>query len=347
MLLEKKGALRPFFSGVNNERIFTMEHTTPLRRLDHRLPRLLLVCCATACFIGLLSSMPKALADGRVFYTASDFEITEAELQQYAGVEEMPDGTVAWGSPMRVQKALSELYTLKVLSRSALQQGVLTESEQAWIAYYQVAIAGARKLVAAIVDEQMEGVDWSLDAREYYVANKPEFKEKESLSVRSLLISTESRSALEALTLAGELTASDMTTEQFETVVREHTEDPNSEDGKIPNLTRGMTVREFEEAAFALTEIGQLSEPVLSRYGAHVIQLLNRKPSAYRTFESVEEQLITQLKKRRFTEFGNFARTEPHRDPPDDVVVHQEVIDQLLQEVEAQQKANGPQFPTP
>jgi len=123
------------------------------------------------------------------------------------------------------------------------------------------------------------------------------FKEKESLSVRSLFISTESRSALEALTLAGELTASDMTTEQFETVVREHTEDPNSEDGKIPNLTRGMTVREFEEAAFSLTDIGQLSEPVLSRYGAHVIQLINRKPPAYRTFESVEEQLITQLKK--------------------------------------------------
>ena len=86
---------------------------------------------------------------------------------------------------------------------------------------------------------------------------------------------------------------------------------------------------------------------MLSRYGAHVIQLINRNPPGYRTFESVEEQLINQLKKRRFTEFGNFARTEPHRDPPDDVVVHQEVIDQLLQEVEAQQKANGPQLPTP
>jgi parvulin-like peptidyl-prolyl isomerase len=282
-----------------------------------------------------------------VFYTASDFEITEAELQQYAGVEEMPDGTVAWGSPMRVQTALSELYTLKVLSRAAMQKGVLTESEQAWIAYYEVAIAAARKLVAATVDEQMESVDWALAAREYYVANKPEFKMKDSISVRSLLIRTESRSALEALTLADELTATDMTTEQFETVVREHTEDPNSPGGEIPNLTRGMTVREFEEAAFSLTEIGQVSEPVLSRYGAHVIQLINRKPTEYRTFESVEEQLITQSKNKRFTEFANFARTEPHRDPPDDVVVHQEVIDQLLQEVEAQQKANRPQLPTP
>ena len=59
-----------------------------------------------------------------------------------------PDGTVVWGSPMRIQQALRELYTLKVLSRTALQKGVLTESEKAWIAYYQVARAAAIKLVA-------------------------------------------------------------------------------------------------------------------------------------------------------------------------------------------------------
>jgi len=263
------------------------------------------------------------------------------------GVEEMPDGTIAWGSSMRAQLALRELYTLKVLSRAALQKGVLTESERAWIAYYQVARAAAVKLVADIVEEQMEGVDWSSDAREYYIANKPEFKKPDSISVRSFVISTESRSALEALTLASEIIASDMTIDQFERVVRDHTEDPNSVDGLIANLTRGMTVREFEEAAFSLTEIGQLSEPVLSRYGAHVIQLLGRNPSEYRTFESVEEQIITQLKQKRFTEFGNFARTEPHRDPPADVVVNQEVIDQLVQEIEAQEKANRPQLPTP
>lgn len=291
--------------------------------------------------------MPKALADGRVFYTASDFEITEAELRQYMGVEEMPDGTIAWGSSMRAQLALRELYTLKVLSRAALQKGVLTESERAWIAYYQVARAAAVKLVADIVEEQMESVDWSSDARDYYIANKPDFKKPDSISVRSFVISTESRSALEALTLASEIIASDMTIDQFERVVRDHTEDPNSVDGLIANLTRGMTVREFEEAAFSLTEIGQLSEPVLSRYGAHVIQLLGRNPSEYRTFESVEEQIITQLKQKRFTEFGNFARTEPHRDPPADVVVNQEVIDQLVQEIEAQEKANRPQLPTP
>ena len=66
-----------------------MHYSTTLRHLGHRSSRPLLSCVALACFIGTLLAMPKALADGRVFYTASDFEITEEELRQYAGVEAM------------------------------------------------------------------------------------------------------------------------------------------------------------------------------------------------------------------------------------------------------------------
>lgn len=301
---------------------------------------------AIACFIAALFVPDKVLSGDRVFYSASDFEVTESELQLYMSANESPDGTVAWASPMNVQMALNELFVLKVLSRTALQEGFLTESEQAWIAYYQVALAATKKLVEATAAEKMETVDWSLDAREYYVANKAEFRKRDSISVRSLLISTSNRTALEALTLASELTEGELSNEQFESVVREHSEDPNSQDGAIPQLTKGMTVQEFEDAAFSLEEIGQVSEPVLSRFGAHVIQLLGRNPTEYRTFESVEQQLIAGLKKRRLMEFSNFVRTGPNRNPPQDVVVHQEDIDQFLGEIAAQHKANRAPPPT-
>lgn len=299
------------------------------------------------CGVAVVAALPSALANDRVFYTASDFEITETELQQYLSVEVSPDGTVIWGSPMRVQVALNELYVLKVLSRTALQSGVLTDAEQAWISYYQVAIAASRRFVAAAVEEQMASVDWSSAAQTYYVANKPEFKRKDAIAVRTLLIRTETRSPLEALTLADQLTSNVTTLEQFENVVRDYSEDPNSTSGEIPVLTKGMTVPEFELAAFSLEEIGQISEPVLSMYGAHVIQLLGREPAAYRSFESVEEQIINKLKKKRFAELSNFAKTEPHRNPPSDVVVRQEEINSLLEEVARQSEASLPQLPTP
>jgi len=311
----------------------------PLRR---SLLRILAVCSVAA-----VASLSSAFANERVFYTASDFKITETELQLYMGVEATPDGTVAWGSPMQVQLAIKELYVLKVLSRSAMQKGVLTDAEQEWIAYYEVALAATNRLVAAIVEEQMESVDWSSEAQEYYAANKPEFQMKDAISVRTLLISTDNRSALEALTLATELTAGDMSIDQFESIVRSYSEDPNSEDGRIPRLTKGMTVREFEEAAFSLEEVGQVSEPVLSMYGAHVIQLLGREPKRYLSLDSVEERVIAMLKQKRLTQFKNFVKTEPHREPPSDVIVHQREIAQFFEEVAAQYEASRPQLPTP
>lgn len=318
-----------------------MDTSTLPHWLGRRLLRYRRRCVATACVIAALLVSESVLSGDRVFYSASDFEVTESELQLYMGANESPDGTVAWASTMNVQMALNELFVLKVLSRTALQEGFLTESEKEWIAYYQVALAATKKLVEATAAEKMKTVDWSLAAREYYVANKAEFRELDSISVRSLFISTSNRTALEALTLASELTEGELSNSQFESIVREHSEDPNSEDGAIPKLTKGMTVREFEDAAFLLQEIGQVSEPVLSRYGAHVIQLLDRNPSKeYRSFESVEERLIADLKKRRLMEFSNFVRTGPNRNPPRDVVVHQEDIDQFLGEIDAQHTAD-------
>jgi hypothetical protein len=171
----------------------------------------------------MAAAPPKAHAADRVFYAASDFTITEAELQQYLGAEISPSGDIEWGSPMKVQGALSELYVLKVLSRTAFQEGVMSDAEKAWIAYFQPALEATRRLTAARVAEQMESVDWSQEAQEYYVANKSEFLMKDAISVRTLLIRTENRSALEALTLADELTSRDMTVEQFEDVVLEYT----------------------------------------------------------------------------------------------------------------------------
>jgi peptidyl-prolyl cis-trans isomerase C len=61
-----------------------------------------------------------------------------------------------------------------------------------------------------------------------------------------------------------------------------------------------MMVAPFETAAYALTEAGQISEPVQSQFGWHVIRLEEKRQSTAPAFEQVAGQLQQQLLMKTF-----------------------------------------------
>ena len=67
----------------------------------------------------------------------------------------------------------------------------------------------------------------------------------------------------------------------FATIARAHSEDPGSASlgGDLGCFSPGTLVPEFEEAAFAL-KLGETSEPVLSPYGYHLIQVREKREDA-------------------------------------------------------------------
>ena len=79
--------------------------------------------------------------------------------------------------------------------------------------------------------------------------------------------------------------------EDFAALARQYSDDTGSgaQGGDLGTFGRGRMVPPFEEAAFALTTVGELSGPVESRFGVHLIQLTDAgsRPS----FEDAEPSL--------------------------------------------------------
>ena len=87
--------------------------------------------------------------------------------------------------------------------------------------------------------------------------------------------------------------------ESFADLARETSEDPGSapSGGALGFIERGIMVPAFEDAAFALAP-GQLSDPVRSSYGWHLIKVTSVQESRGATFEEVREQVLAQYQAR-------------------------------------------------
>jgi peptidyl-prolyl cis-trans isomerase SurA len=84
--------------------------------------------------------------------------------------------------------------------------------------------------------------------------------------------------------------------ESFETVCRDVSDDLTSRmnGGLLPSFETGRQVPAFEEAAYALAKPGDLSKPVRTNYGWHIIKLVERKPlDSYVTLGPALRQRVT------------------------------------------------------
>ena len=84
--------------------------------------------------------------------------------------------------------------------------------------------------------------------------------------------------------------------ETFEAVAREMSDDPGSADsgGDLGFFSRGLMTPAFEEVAFSLSP-GELSEPVKTPFGYHVIEVLEIQPQTATPLEDVREELVETL----------------------------------------------------
>ncbi len=111
-----------------------------------------------------------------------------------------------------------------------------------------------------------------------------------------LLRLTDDRDEQAAIAEARQLRAQLNTGADFAELAKAHSDDPGSaaNGGDLGPAARGVFVPEFEEALFAL-EVGELSEPVVSQFGVHLIRLDEIIVPTYPSLDDMREQIVARL----------------------------------------------------
>ncbi len=149
------------------------------------------------------------------------------------------------------------------------------------------------------------------EAREYYEANREDMVTPERVGARHILIRiTDDRPQEEAQEKAREVyekVAEDPS--MFSDYAEEYSEGPSAQaGGDLGYFARGEMVSEFEDVAFGL-DVGDISEPFMTRFGYHIVRVTGREGSERRTYSEVRDRLKNMLYQMRMEEeYEKFLR---------------------------------------
>jgi parvulin-like peptidyl-prolyl isomerase len=137
-----------------------------------------------------------------------------------------------------------------------------------------------------VTDAQVEG---------YYEKNKSQYSQPQSREVRHILVKTKAR--------ADDLYAQLRAGADFAALAKRFSQDTGSKanGGKL-TISKGQTVAPFDKAAFAL-KLNEVSEPVKTEFGFHIIEPLSATKAAKVTpLQEVKASISQQLQQTKKNE---------------------------------------------
>lgn len=237
--------------------------------------------------------------------TMGDVVLTQAEID--AAISEIP--------PEKRLPFVRDGEKVKMLVRNLLRNKVLAEEarkaafDQETLVKLRLAQAAELELatewIKKVVDDA-PSVDYEAIAHENYLANPEVWKSEDRIDVSHILISSESRSTEAAGQLATTLWE-ELQTEpsHFDAMVEEYSDDPSkaANGGRFPSVKKDDMVKPFEEAAFAMENPGDISTPIKTAYGYHIIRLNRKIPGVVPPFEDIQAQAMEQAREKYLVDY--------------------------------------------
>ncbi len=138
------------------------------------------------------------------------------------------------------------------------------------------------------------------EARQYFTANRIQFSQPERVRAQHILIAAQDkRTEAEALARLEEV-KKELETASFEKVATKWSDDEASKmsGGDLGLFPRGRMVSEFDQVAFSLP-VGELSPPVKTSFGYHLIKVNEKVAATSPEFEDVQSEVISQVRAKR------------------------------------------------
>ena len=210
-----------------------------------------------------------------------------------------------YNTPERKEELMSkivegELVAMKAVKDGALDDVILLSQIKNTIARYY----SGTKMKVQIEESLKVSED---EMKKYYEEKKETFNTPAKVKASHILIKvSESRDKEAARKLAEKVAAeaekSAKDTGSFAKLVEKYSEDEGSKKrgGDLGYFERtedgGKMVKEFSDGAFALQNVGDISKPVESEFGFHIIKLTGKKDKIEKNFEDVKANIENTIK---------------------------------------------------
>lgn len=192
----------------------------------------------------------------------------------------------------KVKKQLPKGETLdKVLKRSGMTIADLRDDFKKNIVVKKIA-----KLRGEEFKKKAEETVSESYMKDYYQKNLNKFKEPEQIHLRSILIKADpsggQRAWNESLKKAQEITKKAKAGEDFAKLAETNSQDPFAKKGGDMGWAhKGSLFPEIDTAAGKM-KVGDISDPIMTIYGYHIIKFEENKPSVQKKFEELNQKTL-------------------------------------------------------
>jgi len=195
-------------------------------------------------------------------------------------------------TPENTQQIANNLLVRRILAEEAVQNKLGEDL----VVQAAMAVAKDRVLSDARLNQMDKANEPDEKALEAYARNKyqatfDKYQVPAKMRASHILIEKkDDKSYQQAMELLNKLKAG----ADFAEMAKEYSKDPGSaaRGGDLGYFGEGQMVKVFEDAVKALQKPGDLSMPVESDFGYHIIRLDDRKPKSTLTFEEVKGTLL-------------------------------------------------------